>query len=216
MDIYQTEDQKAEAIMKYLKENKKNIIFIIILFTCSFFGMRYYKHHKNIVIENASLEFSKMFQSDVDKDYTSVKMYANKLKKDHKKSPYADLATMKLAKLAFDNNDIENAKEHLKWVIKKKSKGPLFHVALLRLARIHRNEGKYDEALKLLNKSPKGFASLYEEIKGDIFYDQGKLSKARESYSKALEFAPKSGTVPWLQLKLEDLAGIENNLQLSQ
>lgn len=216
MDIYQTDDQKAEMIMKYLKENKKAIILALILFTCSFFGMKYYRHHNNIVAEQASSEFGKMFESEREQDFTSVETYANKIKANHKKSPYANLAAMKLAKIAYDNNNYDLAKENLAWIVNNKSDGPLYHIALLRLARIYRNEGNYEQALKLLDKDPDGFVSLYEEVKGDIYFDQNKLAKAKESYAKALKLAPKTGAVPWLQLKIEDLAGVDAKVSAPQ
>jgi predicted negative regulator of RcsB-dependent stress response len=161
--------------------------------------------------ENASVEFSKLLSAVQAKNYVAVKNLGDVFKKDYKNTPYALLASLELAKVAIIDKNMQEAEQQLLYIINKDKKAPLYHIAVLRLARLYRNNGEDDKALKLLDTNPDGFSALYSEIKGDIAIDKNDLSAAKKFYNQAQEEAPQSGATPWLQLKLENLSNIESN-----
>lgn len=213
MDIYQTEEQQVEAIKKFWQNNKKTIFLVAILFTAGYFGMKYYNHHKQIVLTDASNEFVKLLNATQAKDDAAIKNYGDTLQTKFKNTAYAELTALELAKVAVINKDFKAAEDQLLWMINKNKKGPLYHIAVIRLSRLYRNNGEYEKALQLLNNNPNGFSALYDEVKGDIYMDKNDLNAAKKLYSEALNAAPKSGATPWLQLKLEDLSNIDTNTE---
>ena len=56
-------------------------------------------------------------------------------------------------------------------------------------------------------KLPASFNADAEEVKGDIYFKQGKTELARSAYQAAIDDAS-DGTSPALQMKLDDLAQV--------
>ena len=80
----------------------------------------------------------------------------------------------------------------------------------MRLARVQLQLEKYDEALATLSATlPAAFSAGVEEVKGDIYFKQGKTELARNAYQAAIDGAGE-GTNPALQMKLDDLAQVVN------
>ena len=78
-------------------------------------------------------------------------------------------------------------------------------VAKIRLARALVSTGKLNEAKKIIAENfPKSFASIIAEIKGDIYYAENNIPKAREAYDEAILSSGGEGT-QLLKLKRDDL-----------
>lgn len=210
MEVYQTEEQQVEAIKKFWQNNKNIIFATIILFAIGYFSVKYYQHHREVIAENASFKHTKMLGAFNDKDFDSAERLANDIMSNYKNTPYSGLAALKLAKNYMDNDEHDKAKQKLVWIVDNKSKGPVYHIAITRLARIYRSSGDLDKALELLDKNPNGFKALFDEIRGDIYLDKKDYANARKFYQQALDSAPKTGATPWLQLKLEDISGLDS------
>ena len=131
--------------------------------------------------------------------------------KDYSGSPYASNAALYLAADAVKAGALDQALSRLQWVREHGADEGLRQVARLREARVQWQQGQADAALALLD-GVKGaeFASLVEELRGDIRLAQGDRSAARAAYEKALttigedDPALRSG----LQRKLDDLADV--------
>jgi predicted negative regulator of RcsB-dependent stress response len=69
-------------------------------------------------------------------------------------------------------------------------------------------QGKLDDALAQLEiKDDDAFASLYQELRGDLQVAKGDRAAARSAYEKALQLGPAAANREGLQRKLDDLAG---------
>ena len=215
MVISQTEEQQQEAIHKFWNKNKNTIITIVLFFTLGFGGVKYYKYHKSVVAENASMKASMMFKEMRNKNYIETEVLAKSLMDDFSNTPYADMAALFMSKLSLQNDDFDQAKEYLLWIVDNRSKGPIYHTAVARLARLYRENKEYDKAIALLDKNRDAFISMYSEIKGDILFDQNKILDAKKSYEKSRLEAPKDGATPWLQLKNENLSAAKAILSKS-
>ena len=122
MDAHQIEEQRVESIKNFWSNNKNIVILMIVLFTVGFFGVKYYKHHKEVVAEKASFEYGKLQIAINTKDITAAKTQGNLLLDEYKGTPYAELAALKLAKIAFDENNVDIAQNKLNWVLKNSKK----------------------------------------------------------------------------------------------
>ncbi len=83
----------------------------------------------------------------------------------------------------------------------------LASVARIRLARIHIEASKFDEAKALLIEQPStAYVALYEEVRGDIHHAQGNIQLARESYLRAQQRAGGRGNTEILHMKIDGLS----------
>jgi predicted negative regulator of RcsB-dependent stress response len=84
-------------------------------------------------------------------------------------------------------------------------------IATTRLARVLAEQGKHDEALKLLDVAQAGsFAPLYHDLRGDILAARNDAAGAREAYDAALAATaanpPQGFDREYVELKRDALA----------
>ena len=205
MEAYQTEDQELAIILKFLKENGRFILTLILIICCSFFGIHKFKQYQENYRARASDLYQEMLSAIKNDDFTVAKDKGQTLINKYRRTPYSLFSAMLLAKMAIDEQDIDTALTKLRWIVDHHKKAPLWHVAKIKIARLLHATGNSEAALKELNNTPNGYEVLYEEVKGDIYFSMNELDKAREAYKKAITSVPMDNMVPWLQLKLQDL-----------
>lgn len=185
----------------------KLLIVGVLVFAVCYGAVQFYGQYQSKEAEVASSKYEAMMENIHHKNYSAAKEVAQDLLQNYSKTPYAPLATLMLAKLAVDENNLQVAEENLKTTLKIANKGPLQPIARVRLAKVLAQRKNYTEALEVLNnvKTPDGFVTLYEETKGDIYLMQNEVQKARLAYDTALKAAPPGTPVSSLQLKYNDL-----------
>jgi predicted negative regulator of RcsB-dependent stress response len=158
----------------------------------------------------ASELYDKMIMSAKESDKTTGPALAKKIVEEYKKTPYASLAALWLAKSAVENNELALAEKHLSFAIEHAKFEAVKIIATERLARVFSAERKLTEALGLLEgiKIPEGYVPLFEETKGDIYLLQNERDKARVSYKIALKATPAQAPATRLQLKYTDVGGL--------
>ena len=210
MSDYRTDEEQAEALKKWWKENGKFIIAGIVIGLSAIFGFRGYNNHVAQEAEAASILYEQMLIASRSNDSENVGVYANRIIEGYESSSYATFAKLMLAKLAAETGDLDLAETHLRWVMKNNSQAEFKHVARLRLARVLIAADKLDMAEETLNISKQGdFFARYEELRGDIFVKQEKITEARQAYQKALaNTASAESEQSILQMKLDDLGRI--------
>lgn len=201
MEQFTTEEQQVEAIKKFWKDNGTAIILGAVLGFGGLWGWRYY----NAELLASQEQASDSYQSAVaglgkeEAAFSSVKTFVS----ENSDSPYAVMASLKLAKEAVDREDFSEAVKQLTWVTQSNASSAIKDVAFLRLARVQMEQENYAGALNQLNNIvASSFAAQIDEVKGDIYQRQGKIDEALEAYAAALEDA---GSNPVLQMKLDDL-----------
>lgn len=134
---------------------------------------------------------------------------ADQLQKANPDSYYAQYAKFYLAKLAVNQNKLDEAAKVLKAVLDKPADTVMAELARDRLARVLLAQNKLDEALVLLNAPvEKEFITTREDLKGDLLLRQGHIDEARTAYQAALSAAEadKLGNQLVIKLKLNNLA----------
>ncbi|MDH3947838.1 MAG: tetratricopeptide repeat protein [Gammaproteobacteria bacterium] len=208
MDTYQTEDEQVQAIKDWWKENGRSVIAGLIIGIGAIVGYRYWTNYQTTQSEQASLIYAQVIASATSADNARAFEQGKSLISDYSGTPYAALSALTLSKLALDKTDYATAAAQLRWVIDNSSDDGLKHVARLRLARVLAAQDKPDLAISLLNEADtSGFTTLYQETRGDILLQQGKVAEAAVEYSKAmedLEMNPQRRRI--LEMKFNDLA----------
>ncbi|QZO13538.1 YfgM family protein [Pseudoalteromonas piscicida] len=200
MEIYSTEEQQAEAIKRFFRENGTTIVVGAVLGLGGLYGWKAYNQSQIDSAEAASEAFIQVVESDDVLAKSDAFVAANA------DSNYAVLAAFVAAKEAIDKDDLKLAAEKLTWAADNVANAELKATALLRLARVQASQSQYEQALATLAKPmPEAFKAQLAEIQGDIYLAQGDKDKARSAYQSALE-AAKGNSNPMLQIKLDDLA----------
>lgn len=204
MEIYSTEEQQAEAIKRFFRENGVALIAGAVIGLGGLYGWKAYNQAQIETAETASdayTEFLKQASQEGEISDASKQFLA-----DYKESNYAVLAAFVASRKAVDNKDLTAAKEQLNWVLANTEHADLKAIATTRIARIESSQDNHDAALGLLNTQfPEAFKSQVEELKGDILLAKGDTDSARAAYQAAVDAAGEAPNA-LLQVKLDNLA----------
>jgi predicted negative regulator of RcsB-dependent stress response len=195
MDIYSTEEQQAEAIKRFFRENGLSLALGVIVGLGGLYGWKAYNQNQITTAEQASDAYTTLVSGE------SVLSSADTFISENKDTNYATLAAFVAAKDAVDA-----ASEKLSWIVSNVKNDELKAIAITRLARVQIAQQQYDEALTSLNASlPDAFSANVAELKGDIYTKQGDKKQARAAYQAAVDAGGLTSN-PLLQIKLDDLA----------
>ncbi|VAW53142.1 hypothetical protein MNBD_GAMMA06-1992 [hydrothermal vent metagenome] len=212
---YETEEQQVEALKKWWKENGTSLIVGLFVGVSSLFGWRYYVEQNNVHFVQASDLYMQVMQSAAKQISGNTAIddktidFHNKLINDYSDTPYASLASLALAKVEYEKNNIDSAAVQLELAIKHANDDITKQIASLRLASVYLEQKKYDEAMALLNmKHDTAYDAQYEELKGDLFNAKGEVEQAGIAYDKAISLQGVAAS-QWLMLKRQNL-GLQN------
>ena len=200
MEIYSTEEQQAEAIKRFFRENGLSLALGVIVGLGGLYGWKAYNQNQITTAEQASDAYTKLVESD------SVLASADAFMSENKDTQYATLAAFVAAKEAVDAQNLDLANEKLSWIVTNVDNAQLKAIATTRLARVQIAQQQYDDALSTLNAPlPEAFNANVAELKGDIYTQQGNKEQARVAYQAAVDAGGLTSN-PLLQIKLDDLA----------
>ncbi|QFT53875.1 tetratricopeptide repeat protein [Microbulbifer sp. THAF38] len=216
MSEHLTEQEQIETLKRWWAENGRGIVTGVVLALVGYFGYQWWQGDQRAKAEAASdlyqgfIEAVSANNSQPDnKQLTTAKTLAEQLKNEYGSRIYASQASLRLAAIAADKNDLEAAQTQLQWVLDNTKEEALELLAKRRLATVIAARGNPDEALKLIEGNvPPAFAALYSETRGDILRQKGDDAGARSAYEQALsELLPEqAGSTQLLRLKVESLA----------
>ena len=201
MDDNLTDQQQAELIKNWLKENSKFLIGALVLGVSGFFGIQLLQQNKLKDAEMASQLYSEIEFAVKQQRLSQAQQLLQEMDTNFSNTPYQDQGHLFMAKLYMDTVDYDNA------VLQNSTQEPLKNVARIRIARIKLQQNLYDEALQILETDSMGtFEAKYEEIKGDIFSKKGEFQKAQAAYLKALDLLlPGQSDYQYIQMKFKDI-----------
>ncbi|KGK02101.1 MULTISPECIES: YfgM family protein [Pseudoalteromonas] len=200
MEIYSTEEQQAEAIKRFFRENGLSLALGVIVGLGGLYGWKAYNQNQITTAEQASDAYTKLVESD------DVLASADAFISENKDTQYATLAAFVAAKEAVDAQKLDVANEKLSWIVSNVDNAQLKAIATTRLARVQIAQQQYDDALTTLNSPlPEAFNANVAELKGDIYTQQGNKEQARVAYQAAVDAGGLTSN-PLLQIKLDDLA----------
>ncbi len=206
VEEYLTDDEQLEHVKRVIAENWAWVGGGILLGAALFFGYRYYEGYQNDRALRAAAQFSDMTTALEHNDRSQSRRAADALIKTYPTSPYADQAQLVIARLDIDDGQAANAVVPLTQVMNNSKDTELRHIARLRLARVATDQGKPDEAIRLLAEgSPGTFAARYHEVRGDAFYAKKDFKSAVAEYKAALNSDAGGADSALLQLKIVDL-----------
>ena len=213
MDDNLTDQQQAELIKNWLKENSKFLIGGLVLIISGFFGIQFFQQNKLKEAEMASQLYSEIEFAVKQQRLSQAQSLLQKMDSTFANTPYQDQGHLFMAKLFMDSVDYENAILQLEFLIENSTEESLQHIARIRIARIKLQQNLYDEALQILETESMGsFEAKYEEIKGDILSKKREFSEAQAAYLKALDLLlPGEFDYEYIQMKFKDIQSEDLN-----
>lgn len=208
MDIYASDDEKGEEIKQWWRDNGLAVAVACVLVIAGIVGGRYWMAHNATQAEMASLRYQAVVNATAEDNSKSAEDATTQLLSEFTKTPYAVFSAFEMAKYSASNDDLTSTKTYLNWIIEHAKLSGQIDIARLRLAQILLAEKQYQEAINLTQQSSSpAFASLFSELRGDIYAAQDQKQLASQAYQTALltlvQGEPRQQV---LQLKLDDVA----------
>lgn len=209
VDEYLTDDEQAEALKSWWRENWAWVFSGVAVGLCLLGGWRYYLNYTEQRAEAAAKTLDEFATAQIN-DKAKAETLFKDLTEKYKATPYAMQAQLLEAQQAVEANDLPRAETALRVVMADTKDPELAQIAKSRLARVLIEEGKSDDALALLDVAKAGaFAAQAHEIRGDALYAKQDQAGARAEYESALAAYKADGQtdVALLEYKLQDLGG---------
>jgi len=199
IEVGKTEDEQAQQIKKWIKENGLQIVVGISLGLGGIWGLGAYKTYQN----EQSVQARSLYLNTASSDNVAA---FEALSASHSDSGYTQQAGLMLAKNAVRKQDYESALQHLSTLVNTDN-DLIAIVANMRIASIQLEMGKFKEAIGTLDsKLPGEFNGLYSQLKGDIYVADNQIDKAKEQYKLALsQISRDSELQSLISIKLADL-----------
>ncbi len=206
MDNYETEEQQVEAIKKWWHENYKLIIVLTIIGLGSIVGVQQWKQNQTMNAQTASMEYDHILQIVASDSNSEVTHQVESLQTDFAGYPYAALASLLEAKKFIDAGKPAEADKKFHWVIDNSNTLTLQHISRIRLATLMSEQGKNEQALKILDVEQGSFKAGYMEVKGDILVTLKRINEAKAAYDQALQaYEAMGANAQILKIKRNDL-----------
>ena len=215
-DIHLTEDEQAEQLKQWWKENGVSIISGLVLGISIILGINYWRDYKQTQSEEASKIFSQVLEQHKSKngsDNTPLVKNIEHLKDSYASTPYAAKSALILANQYLGQGEVNLAIENLTWVLNNFNDSANQHVARIQLARIYMGQGELSRAKDYLldgkeKSTGEGFESMYQELVGDLAILEGSTNLSNKAYLKALRTLPKGSTYGRImQYKIDQTSG---------
>lgn len=206
MEIYSSENEQLDAIRRFFLNYGKIVLLAILLVIAVMVGKYYWQSHKNIAMLQTSADYDQVLialELNQDDAVNRAEQYIA-----NQPNNYGVMAALQLTNFLVKKADYTNAEQQLSRVLTYTKDENLLAVTHLRLARLQKQQKKYDDALKSLD-GIKGDSWRIEAtaLRGDIYLSQGNKEAAKAAYQQAIELAPLKDEQSMLEIKLNNISG---------
>lgn len=206
-DELMSDDETAEQLRAWWRSNWAWLLSGIALGLAILFGWMYWTRQQAVNAEQAAQIYRQLAAASDRNDFPQMERLHEQLGKDHDSTPYADQASLLLARMYVETGEYDKAVTQLRDVMARAKDKELAAIAKLRLARVFIQQDKPDDALALLTADAGAFGGLEQEIRGDALVAKGDLEGARSAYASALtaQAGLARADQELIRLKMQDL-----------
>ena len=207
MDEYLTDQQLADKVKRWCKQNAAFVVAGLVIGVGGLFGWRQWENYQLEQAEKASAVYEQLLLAIGGNRANEAAEQLLLLTDKYYRTPYVDQAQLAMAKMYMDRNSPEEAAAKLQLLLAESDNPQFQHIARLRLAKIRLHQGEFDAALASLTQGESSaFAPQYHDIRGDVYFGMGRFDEARAEYERALSTtAPGVIERAIVQAKLDDL-----------
>lgn len=186
VDEYLSEREQAEQLRSWLGENWIWLVAGVALTLGGYYGYRWWESRQASRSLEAGQRYAAMLNAIGGNKRDEGLRIADEITGEYADTPYADQATLMLARLDVDSGKFSSAETRLAGVAKDSKDPELRLVARLRLARVQLAQGRYDDALATLDAvAEPSVEPRVLELRGDVKLAQGEKTAALEAWRKA-------------------------------
>ena len=201
LNQFETDEQRAEALVDWLKANGAWIFFAIILVIGGIVGWDYYKSHKSDRLLTQSANYY-VFEQALESGKLDDKAIAAVMN-DAKAEGFKDLAMLQKAAFQANDNDLKGAIADLQSQLATTKDPVMKDLFRYRLAVALYDNNDYAASMAELNQiTTKSFTGLVKSLQGDVYVKEGRIDNAKTVYAEAFEILQS----PVIQRKINQLS----------
>mgnify|MGYP001281997691 FL=1 len=199
-------EARLSSFFGWIKSNLISIGTILALIVGFFFVYLYFQNKKEKELSEAFDAYQNILQSFND-DGSTLENFSKQIDSKQasiKKTVYETVADLLIAKKAFDESNLELAKEKLTKILSTadNSNNPLHDIAVIRLGYILIQERNFEEAKKNLASKLDFYEPKRLELLGDIASFEESFTAANTYYEQALKATQDQGFIELMNIKL--------------
>ncbi len=180
------EQEQLDALKSFWNRRGTLLTWLLILVlgaVAAWNGWQYWQRDQGT---KAAAMFDELERSAQAADADKAGRVFNDMKERYPRTAATQQAALLTAKTQFDKGQLDAAQATLQWLSQNGSDAELRTVGQLRLAALHAQAKRYDEALKTLDGATAvGFEGLAADRRGDVLVLQGKKDEAVAAYQAA-------------------------------
>ncbi|MBI6529723.1 tetratricopeptide repeat protein [Proteus vulgaris] len=205
MEVYSTENEQVDAIKQFIKNYGLTIVLAAVIGFGGVFGWKYWQSHQTNRLQESASAFATVSEALAKPTPENIAL-AEKFVTDTN-DVYGALASLELAQIAIDANDLVNGERHLTAAITKVKNDAFADMLNLRLARVQLALDKTDAALISLEQvKGKAWNGMKNYIRGDVLAKKGDNAGAATAYRSALTDENAGAIRSLVELKLNNLS----------
>jgi predicted negative regulator of RcsB-dependent stress response len=186
VDEFLSEQEQADQLRRWFRENWIWLVAGVALTLGGYYGYRWWESRQATRAVAAGERFTAMLEAVGSGRKEDGLKIAGELTGEYGDTPYAEQATLVLARMDVDGGDFAAAEAKLAKIADGSKDPDLRTVARIRLARVQLAQGRYDDALATLDKvAAPAVQPRVLELKGDVKLAQGDRAGALEQWRKA-------------------------------
>ena len=206
-----TEEEQIALIKEWWQRNGKPLMAGGAIALVVVFGFKTWQGNQLQQAQTASVIYQQVLEASLapsdQVDAQQVAKLLADLKTVNANNAYAQYARLLAAKVAVDNNKLDDAALELNEVLAKPANDTLAELARQRLARVLLAQEQAEQALKVLEaKVLPAFAATREELRGDALVVLQRPAEAKAAYQKAQEALAPEAAAGNLLMKLDNLS----------
>jgi predicted negative regulator of RcsB-dependent stress response len=209
VDEQLTDEQQAEVVRKWLRDNGAYLLGGLALGLGGLFGLNQWRGYEASQAEQASALYENVIGALQTDRVDRANEYLMILEETYNGSPYLDQARFLIARSHLDRNEFDVAASYLAQIVAESGSDGMVHIARLRLARVRLHQQQFDEAMEILQAidSNSAFSARYHEVRGDVYIAMNRLNDARSEYQAAMGDGEQTTIVDrvYVQAKLDAL-----------
>ncbi|MBG3128964.1 MULTISPECIES: YfgM family protein [Proteus] len=205
MEVYSTENEQVDAIKQFFKNYGLTIVLAAVIGFGGVFGWKYWQSHQTNRLQESAGAFATVSEALAKPTPENIALAEKFVTETN--DIYGALASLELAQIAIDANDLVSGERHLTNAVAKVKNDAFADMLNLRLARVQLALDKTDAALVSLEQvKGKAWNGMKNYIRGDVLAKKGDNAGATTAYRSALTDENAGAIRSLVELKLNNLS----------
>ena len=187
------EQEQIDALKAFWKQYGNLLTWTLTLALAVFAAWNGWNWYQRDQALKASVMYDEVDKSIQQGDVDKAGRLFGELRERYPRTLFVSQAALSLARLQIDKGKADDARATLGWVSENAREDDYRAVAQLRLAGLHLDAQRYDEALRALDAATvASFEPLVADRRGDVLLAEGKRAEAIAAYQAAWKGLPES------------------------